>query len=77
MIKNLLDSVEENFNAAIILMLFIGAVTIASVCLVNGIRSDRYNVEMAKLGCSQELVSTSVPHYNHYIIWKCPDAPNK
>ena len=77
MIKNLLDSVEENFNAAIIIMLFLGAVAGGVSCLANGLSSDKRDIEMAKLGCSQELVSTSVPHYNHYIIWKCPDATNK
>jgi len=72
MIKNLLDSVEENFNATIILMLFLGAILIASVCVLNDVRRDRHDIEMAKLGCSQELVEIhTIPHTNPYIIWKC------
>ena len=77
MIKNLLDSVEENFMGAFVLLLFLVVAGGGVVAFVNGILSDRHDIEMAKLGCSQELVSTSVPHYNHYIIWKCPDATNK
>lgn len=69
MIKNLLDSVEENFNAVIILMIFLGAITGGVSCLAKDLSSHKRDVEMAKFGCSQQVEST--PTGFSYVIWKC------
>ena len=72
MIKNLLDSVEENFMGAFVLLLFLVVAGGGVVAFVNGILSDRHDIEMAKLGCSQETVLVyTIPHTSSYIIWKC------
>lgn len=78
MIKNLLDSVEENFMGAFVLLLFFVVVGGGICALAKGLSSDARDVEMAKLGCSQELVEIhTIPHTDPYIIWKCPNVANK
>ena len=72
MIKNFLDAVEENFNAAVMLFIFILIIAGIAAGVFVDIRNDNHDIEMAKLGCSQEIASTnSLPYSNYYIIWKC------
>ena len=72
MIKNFLDAVEENFNAAVMSFIFICIIVAIAAGVFVDMRNDNYVLEMAKLGCSQEIASTnSLPYSNYYIIWKC------
>ena len=72
MIKNFLDAVEENFNAAVMSFIFICIIVGIVAGVVVDMRNDNHDIEMAKLGCSQEIASThTIPYSNYYIIWKC------
>lgn len=69
MIKNLLDSVEENFMGAFVLLLFFVVVGGGLIAFVKGLSSDARDVEMARFGCSQQVEST--PTGFSYVVWKC------
>jgi hypothetical protein len=75
MIKSFLDAVEENFNAAVMLFIFILIIAGIAAGVFVDIRNDNHDIEMAKLGCSQEIASTNnIPYSNYYIIWKCGNS---
>ena len=72
MIRNLLESVEENYISAVSILIFV-AIIIAMVAGVsNSLSEHSRDVEMAKLGCSQELHNSQsgIP----YVLWKCPNG---
>jgi hypothetical protein len=70
MIKNFLEAVEENSSAA--LMVF-GAIIITALILslsYIAVVSEKTNIEMAKMGCSQrERVGNGGT-----LIWVCPNG---
>ena len=71
MIKNFLDAVEDNFNAAVMLFIFILIFAGIAAGVFVDIRNDNHDIEMAKLGCSQNIQQTlhGITKY-----WVCPNS---
>ena len=71
MIKELLEAVEENGMAALMVCVFLFAMVALGCAAVSSISEDKTAVEMGKLGCTQNVQQT---HYGITKYWICPSG---
>lgn len=71
MIKNFLDAVEENYLSAMMILLFLFALVGITAATINSMSEDKVSVEMAKLGCTQQV---SWNEHMNTKYWVCPSG---
>ncbi len=71
MIKELLEAVEENGMAALMVCVFLVAMVGLAVAAISSMSEDKTAVEMGKLGCTQNVQQT---HYGITKYWVCPSG---
>jgi hypothetical protein len=72
MIKNFLGAVEENSSASLMIFIFLFGVVLAVAAIICSISEDKTALEMAKMGCSQNILQTV--HHNNIKYWVCPNG---
>jgi hypothetical protein len=71
MFKELLEAIEENGMAALMICVFLFAMVALAGAAISSMSEDKTSVEMGKLGCTQNVQQT---HYGITKHWVCPNG---